>query len=487
MKKKIFLTGATGVFGSETLKRLLERTDIFEVTTLVRPSSKNKKFMSGFRQDGLRIIWGDLLDADAVAQGVADAEIVLHIGGIVSPKADYMPELTMKTNIGSIKNIVSAVKKKRNPDETAVVSIGSVSQYGPRKTPLHWCRCGDPMISAENDYYAISKIIAERILAESGLKRWVSLRQSGILYPELLLKGTEPISFHVPLNGMIEWTTREQSGRLLANLCESDIPDDFWRRFYNIGGGESFRLTNYDFEAKLMRSLNCPPPEKVFEPNWFATRNFHGAWFADSDLLENLFHFRGEMKAESYFKYMSDSSPKIFKLAGIVPPSLIKLGMKWVANKEGFGPLNWIKNDNEQLIYSYFKSKDDWAKIPGWDKFPLEHPSVSQSSAQLLNHGYDETKPLEELTIEDMKEAAAFRGGKCLSEDMKKGELWEKLRWECAEGHQFEAYPGTILLGGHWCEQCLPPKWRYNKQSKKNIFLAQAWYNTHDRDEKDFD
>ena len=39
------------------------------------------------------------------------------------------------------------------------------------------------MIASVGDYYALSKIEAERILAESGLKRWVSLGQTGILCP----------------------------------------------------------------------------------------------------------------------------------------------------------------------------------------------------------------------------------------------------------------------------------------------------------------
>ena len=95
--------------------------------------------------------------------------------------------------------------------------------------------------------------------------------------------------------------------------------------------------------------------------------------------------------------------------------------------------------------------------------------------AERLSHGYDESKPLSELGIEDMRQAAKFRGGKCLSESMVKGDLATKLEWECAFGHRFEASPALILLGGHWCDECMPAPWRFDEQAKRNPFLAQVW------------
>ena len=45
-KKIIFLTGATGTMGEEGLKQILSRSDRFNLRVLVRPSAKNKAFMS---------------------------------------------------------------------------------------------------------------------------------------------------------------------------------------------------------------------------------------------------------------------------------------------------------------------------------------------------------------------------------------------------------------------------------------------------------
>jgi len=55
------------------------------------------------------------------------------------------------------------------------------------------------------------------------------------------------------------------------------------------------------------------------------------------------------------------------------------------------------------------------------------------------------------LTIEEMQSLAESKGGKCLSEEY--GNSKTKLKWECAEGHQWEAEP-TDIKQGHWCPVC---------------------------------
>jgi hypothetical protein len=54
-------------------------------------------------------------------------------------------------------------------------------------------------------------------------------------------------------------------------------------------------------------------------------------------------------------------------------------------------------------------------------------------------------------TIEEMKQMALKRGGKCLSKEY--ANIETKLLWECAEGHRWEAQPNGIRSGS-WCPQC---------------------------------
>ena len=480
-KKRIFLTGATGTMGHAGLLELAQRLDRFQVTLLARPSQVNKKKLAEFEHmEGIRIVWGDLMNYDDVLRGVSGADYVLHVGGMVSPAADYFPKKTLKVNTTAAQHIAKAVLAQPHADQIKVVYIGSVAQLGHRNAPVHWGRTGDPINISIYDHYAISKTIAERIFVESGIKHWACLRQTGILYPELLMKGSDPITFHVPLDGVLEWATAQDSGRLLANVCEDWVPDEFWNRFYNISSGPSYRLTNYEFEEKLLKAIGCPPVEKIFEPNWFAIRNFHGQWYTDSDVLENYLHFRSNTPCEEYFAWMAQQVPWYFHLAKIVPPSLIKWGMGKIAQTPGLGTRNWIKKRNEARISAYFGSFEAWQSIPEWNDLLKVRPSEKPT---LLDHGYDESKPLSALTIEDMRQAAAFRGGKCLSSTMKEGDMATPLEWECQFGHRFQASPALILQGGHWCPECLPMPWNYDAIAKGNPFFAQVYYPFHSKEE----
>ncbi len=447
-KRNVFITGATGTMGQATLGELSQRLDRFNLTLLARNSKKNRKLLAPYeKMEGVRVIWGDLMDREAVERGVADADIVLHIGGMVTPSADYYPEKTFKVNTTAMRNIVDAVKRRKDPERVGVVYVGSVAQYGPYDPPHHWGRCGDPLKPPKLDGYALSKMAAERILTDSGLPKWVSLRQSGILSKAMLLNATDPIAFHVPVKGVLEWVTAEDSGRLMANVCEADVPEEFWCRFYNIGGGAGYRLTNYEMESMVMRALGCPPPEKVFDVRWFATGNFHGMWYTDSDRLEELVPFRGKVGAEEYFAQMAREMPWYFKLTPVVPAWVMKSVMHWVAGRNRLAPLYWKRHGVKERIDAHFGSLEAWEALPGWEGTDVSRPSDIPAVRPL---GYDERKPLAELALDDMRGVAAARGGQLLSTAMRPGDMLSLLEWETADGERFMASAASVALGGHW-------------------------------------
>lgn len=485
-KKNIFLTGATGVMGGEGLKQLLKRRDKFDITLLIRPSKKNKEKMADFENEhGVKIIWGDFTNYDDVLKCVTLADYILHVGATVSPACDFDSlEKIIKINVGSTKNIINAIKAQSNPDNKKLVYIGTVAETGDRMPPLHWGRIGDPLKPSIYDNYAVSKIAAEREVIESGLKYWVSLRQTGILSHKLQRKElveTDGIRFHQPLNNPLEWVTAHDSGLLLANVCEDYIPEDFWGRVYNIGGGPGCRITNYDYLKKSFGLMGIDVQE-VVDPSWYATRNFHGQWYLDSDILNNYLHFQTQ-SIDDYLKElinaMKSNSPKN---AGPIPPSIIKQQQEKVGRLKS-GTLYWLENNKEQRIKAFFGSREKWAQIPSWDEYKND---TYVSKPIILDHGYDESKPKSELDINDMKQAAKFRGGECLSSEMEKGNLKTKLKWRCAFGHEFEASPTLVLLTGHWCPECEPAPWNYGEIAKRNPFFAQVWYPIHDKDENDY-
>lgn len=371
-KTRVFLTGATGVMGMAGLKEFMKYPDDYVITVLARGSKSNRKKLAPFQENGVKVIWGDLLDENSLRHGIENADIVLHVGGMVSPMADHFPEKTLEVNVGSMKKIAAIVKElelKEPSREIGVVYIGSVSQYGTRMPPNHWGSVADPLVSATNDAYATSKILAEKALRDANLKKWVSIRQTSILHGGLLKNALNPVAFHTPLNGVLEWITTEDSGRLLERICRPSVPSGFWGKAYNAGGGEPFRKVNMEFEKEILKALGCPPLEKIMEPNWFATKNFHGMWFKDSDHLDSILHYREPDNLEQALKRIKKELPFYFRLTPLAPSFLIKAIMKRVASHPTLGPLAWIKNRDQEKIQLFFGSLQEYQTIPSWDKY----------------------------------------------------------------------------------------------------------------------
>lgn len=381
MKKNIFLTGGTGNMGWAGFQELYKRKDRFHIRLLARDSRKNHRMLDSYAGDpDVTVIWGDLTRYEDVLEGVRGADYVLHVGGMVSPAADYFPEKTLKVNVTAAENVVNAVLAQSDQDKIKVVYIGSVAQYGDRNPPRHWGSADDPQTPAKYDMYALSKIRSEEIFAKAGLKHWVSLRQSGILYPGIL-KVVNPTAFHVPIRGVLEWATVEDSGRLLANVCEDWVPEDFWNKAYNISSGEQYRMTNYEFETRLLNALGLPGPEKVFEPQWFALKNFHGMWYTDADVLEEYLHFRANVPVDEYFASLKSKLPWFYSLAFLAPAWAVKMFMKPYAFEKGMGTQWWVENDREKFE-AYYGSLEEYRNITSWEQMRPPHMEKNLAKAE---------------------------------------------------------------------------------------------------------
>lgn len=467
-RKTIFLTGATGNMGSATLAELAARADRFQIRALVRPEESGHQVVQQFTgNDAVEWVWGDLTSYEDMRRGVDGADQVLHIGGMVSPMADHVPELTMKVNVGGARNIVEAIKAAGQARTTSLVYIGTVAQTGHRNAPVHWGRTGDPIKISRYDQYAVSKTSAEAIVAESGLSRWVSLRQTGIAHP-LMWKIFDPIIFHNPFNGVFEWVTVGDSARLAANTCEDAVPDAFWRNFYNIGGGEKLRVVNHEFSRITAQALGQKDAFAGYRPHWFATRNFHGQWYADSDKLEALVPFRSET-LDDWAKAMVATMPAPIRLLARLFPGAGRKRLEKLARGPG-GTLNWLEHDDREHIDAYFGSRAAWEALPReWSDFAFRQPSREVS---LLDHGYDTQKPETQWTAADLAAAAAWRGGAFLDTDC---DVDSPASLRCAMGHEFRMTPRLYLKGGHWCPTCMTDPSTYDANARANPFFAQVW------------
>ena len=476
-KKVVFVTGATGTMGQETMKQLLSRSNRFITRILARPSDKNKALLKKYRCPALEIVWGDMADYDTIKKCVDGADYVLHIGAMVSPAADAYPEKTLYTNIGSTLNIIKAIKEQPDPDKVHFAYVGTVAMTGSRLEPVHFGRIGDPMNPSIHDYYALSKVFSEAALFDSGLKHWVSIRQTG-QHPSAEGAGEEPIIFHQPANNVLEWSTSIESGICMANLCEDWVDESFWGKAYNLSSGKGYRLAAWELSNIMLNPMGIKF-EEANDVQMLARFNFHGHYYTDSDLLDKYLHFRC-IPAEQYWAGVSGEIERMMQnpmIAAMMPTAEAMRAHNREIAKKRMGYL-WMKENHEtDWINAFFGSEEEMNKVRPLD---LHHPSEEES---YLDHGYDEEKGIANLDKEDLDKAAAFRGGSFEEAEAPGKDISKPVEWKCAFGHSFRMSVNAVLHGGHWCPECLRNSWNYPAIARKNPFYAQVWDPQHSKDE----
>lgn len=504
-KKRVVLLGASGTLGFETFKLLWQHRDQYEIVLLLLPNKFEKKLFrtyelkSGIQpikcsgvveNNGLKIVWGDGAAYKDMRETIQGADMVLNAMAYISPKADYYPEVATAVNVTAVKNILRAIQEQPHGAATIrYVHIGTVAETGDRLPGIHIGRVGDPLKPSIFDFYALTKTEGERLVLESNLQYWVSLRMTFLMPTNFqkLISLEDPIMFHMPLNTLMEAISDRDAGLGLFNTLTIPQDSDFWRKVYNMGGGPGMRIDAITFYDRIYGILGLTGIRAISEPGWYAGRNFHLHFFSDSYKLNEYLHFWRD-DFDAFIEKLKDGLSIQFRFVSfltrnsrIVRTLVEKITyqrLRSLAENHRNSPLNWILEQSKQRISAFFNKEATTQTAKGWDKIQvvaLDHPAIE------LDHGYDESKA--HLELNDLQQAAAFRGGLCLS-DAWDGDLYRLLTWQCAFGHQFNAKVYTILKAGHWCPVCVKPPWNYDEVARKNPFLAQVWYPNHAIDEE---
>lgn len=498
MSFNVAVTGATGNMGKETLNFLCKLDAVDKVFFLCLPSEikRGKKLQKAHAGKAVMIV-GDTSNIDSCRALVKDVAYVIHMAAVIPPKSDQRPDLSDKANYFGTKAMVDAVLEL--PNQPKFVHISTVALYGNRNHVHPFGRVGDPLLPSAYDPYAISKLEGERYVLESGLKKWAVIRQTAMLHNRMLTDNlSDGLMFHTCYNAPLEWVTARDSGRLMGNIVERDCKgevEEFWNNIYNLGGPATNRITGYEVFDGGFKIIGGST-EKFMKPHWNAARNFHGVWFWDGHVLDDLFHYQTE-SVDDYWKEIL-SNHKYYAVAKIIPPKVISGLAIMPLLKDKNSPRRWIKNNDEGRKCAYFGAKEEDCHLSNrWQDFNLlckgKLPDGSDidyealrdpKNAKLLSHGYDETKRDEDITIDDLRQAAAFRGGELISTNFQKGNLFQKLVWRCQDGHEFELTAFSVLKAGHWCPECNKRYvWDYDRLAKGNPFYAQVWYDSHEKDE----
>ncbi|WP_211357865.1 NAD-dependent epimerase/dehydratase family protein [Bizionia gelidisalsuginis] len=334
IKKAILLTGASGTVGYQTLLQLLER-DTYTITVFDKKNEMSVKRLSPF-SDRIEIVYGDITNTVDVEKIAANKDAVIHLAAIIPPIADEHPELAKKVNTEGTRILIEQLELQ-SPN-TFFIYSSSISVYGDRlKTP--YINVGDRLLPSKGDAYAVTKILAEKIIQNSNLD-WTIFRLAAIMGGHKMSK----LMFHQPLDTSLEIATPQDTARAFVKAINKQAAVS--KRIFNLGGGESCRIS---YEGFLKRSFKMFGLGALnFPDKAFAEKNFHCGFYEDGDTLEAILNFR-QHTLNDYFALENAKISPLKKAAA----SVFKRPVKWYLLKQS-EPYESIKNDDKDLKELFF-------------------------------------------------------------------------------------------------------------------------------------
>lgn len=483
---KIALTGGTGNIGKEVLKAILPLDFVDNVNILVRKNKLNSKKIVEFCKEfpgKLKIFVGDMNDKNTLKSLTKDVDLIINLAAVIPPISDNFPKLAIECNEIGLNNLVDVLEQ--NNQDSLFIDMSSVAVYGNRTEKHPFVEVGDPLLISVGDIYALTKVRAEFRILESKLKKRVILRESAVLHENLMKDNMKDgIMFHTCFNAPLEWISSKDTAILFKNICikyyKNELNEhNFYKKVFNVGNKLN-RVTGYETfnEGFKMLGANC---DKFFEPNFNALRNFHGAWFRDSDKLNEMFHFQNDEISSFWDRLIKEN--KIVTLGKFVPKKLIKKFVIERLFEDENSPRYWINHNDIPKINAYFINLDTYNKIPKtFDEFGLfskqsNYQEIKNNvNYQKINLFFDTNKKDEDIDINDLINVAHAHNGKLLTKEFKKGDVYQQLTWETQDKEVFKATPYTILRAGHWYNPSYYKySWEFDRLAKTDLIYKQVW------------
>lgn len=111
--KVLLITGGTGSFGNQVLKKFLD-TDIKEIRIFSRDEKKQDDMRKFYNNDKIKFFIGDVRDISTIDLAMNDVDYVFHAAALKQvPSCEFFPIEAVKTNILGTNNVLeSAIKNK---------------------------------------------------------------------------------------------------------------------------------------------------------------------------------------------------------------------------------------------------------------------------------------------------------------------------------------------------------------------------------------
>lgn len=164
-KIKLFMTGGAGFIGSHLIESLCEEYDIVVLDNYRRNSVRHASRLAN--AENVRIVEGDVLDAESVVRAMEGASIVLHLAAIAGVSSYYRePVNTLRVNILGTINVLEAMRRTA---AERIIDFSTSEVYGVQandvdEEALH----GIGPVSQRRWVYAVSKLASEHFTLRYG-------------------------------------------------------------------------------------------------------------------------------------------------------------------------------------------------------------------------------------------------------------------------------------------------------------------------------
>ena len=304
----MLVTGATGSFGKEFLRQLLDKNEIEQITVFSRDELKQFEMRTEFDSPKIKYLLGDVRDYKRLLQATVGIDTIIHAAAMKQiPAAEQNPMEAIKTNILGAENVVNAAIENKVKKVVALSTdkaANPANLYGATKL------CSDKLMIAGN-------YLSNRAETSFSVVRYGNVLGSrGSVIPffkEKAMTGRIPIT---DIRMTRFWLTLNQGADLVIRAIES------------MQGGEiyvpkipSFKVTDV---ARIVApnvpiyEIGIRPGEKlhevmITEDDSYFTKEFEDYYtILAPELLESkIYAGKGKSVSEG-FTYRSDTNPLWF-------------------------------------------------------------------------------------------------------------------------------------------------------------------------------
>ncbi len=239
---KILLTGAFGNIGFSALQELLKQGHTVRCFDLRTKGNEQKARQVA---DKAEVTWGDICEAEQVADAIHDQDVIVHLAAILPPAVDEHPERATAVNVGGTKHLVEAARKQAQPSKILFSSSLDVFGFTQDQPPPR--KVTDPVQAT--DEYTKQKLRCEEMLQASGLM-WAIYRFADV--PPLTPRKPHPIMYRVPLDTRFEMLHPADAGLAIANGIGRE---EIWGRIWLIGGGPTCQVYYRDYLERMLEAM----------------------------------------------------------------------------------------------------------------------------------------------------------------------------------------------------------------------------------------